>query len=1162
MRDQRTGASDPEKSSSRWRQLLLNRWVLAGVSAIVLYALLGFFLAPWLVKHYVKNYAVEKLKRKVSIASVRINPFLLTFEVKGFSLREADKRPIMGLGRLFVDFELSSLFRWAWTFADIRIERPSLYIEVQPNGRLNLADLVEALPKSEGPSNEDHQPPRLLLQHAAIVDGSFTFGDRSVRTPATETFSPLNLEFKEMSTLPDRKGPYTFKAKLLEGGTVSWSGTLSLHPFFSEGELNIAGFKLATAWKFAQDTVHLSPPEGEADFSSRYRLGYQKHAPSLVLQDTDLALKGLWLAEKGKNTPILALEAIKAAGIHFDLQQHEITVPNIIVRNGKIAASMDDKGVFSWEKLIARQEPGNEVPPTAVASIPDRQPWRLTTQEVKMEDVAVDYVDHSRAVPLEMTIDALNILLNASAEIGNGPAKAGVNGLAVTLHRAAISETGKGIPVFTLDKLALEDGRIDMGSRAISFAGMKASGGSTSVVREKDGRIRLVEMLTPGGRSPKKSEITKTGEQAQAEEHPWSFRLDDFELSGFGVALEDRTFVPHIVYDLKDIRVSLKNITNDKKTPIDFDAGFQLAQGGSAGIRGKVSQSGDHVDARAKISSINLKPLDPAVSRFTYLALESGTISAVTRVNYRAAKSGPQLQADGSMSLNKLKLNEVDSGERFLNWKAMSGNGIKFSLSPQRLQIEEVKLLEPGVKVVIFKDRSVNLAKVLKRQEKAGSDTKAQLKNPTAAPSKDHRDLFPIDIARVRVDNGAVDFADFSLVLPFAAHVTDFNGGIADISSNPSRFASLKFSGKVDKYGLSSVKGRLKPFLPKMFTDITASFRNVRMKTFSPYSVTFAGRKISSGKLNLNLEYKIQNSELQGNNNVVLEEFTLGERVKTPNAINLPLDLAVALLTDAEGKIDVAVPVHGNVDNPKFAYGRVIWKAVVNLITKIATAPFRALGSLFGGKGEQLDAIAFDPGSARLLPPEMEKIKKVSEALKKRPKLRLVVAGRFDPEMDGKALRTERVRRALALQTGLKLAPGEEPGPLSFDTAKIQGALEELLQKRKGDHAIADFEAQYEKETGKKAKRMNFAMALVGWGSSDTAFYRAVFKELVKLEPLTDSDLMNLAKRRAEGIVNEVKAAGGLAATRVTTGSPGPVKKTSGKTVNTGLSLDIVKPTS
>jgi hypothetical protein len=1159
MHDRIEDPNDSREPERQWRRLIFNRWLLAGIASITLYALLGFLLAPWLVKYYAKNYAAEKLKRHVSIAEVRINPFLFTFEAKGFTLREADNRPIFGFSRLFVDFELSSLFRWAWTFADIHIEQPSLSMEIQPNGRLNMADLADSFPKSEKPSAKDGKPPRLLLEHAEIVDGSVTFSDRSVPTPATETFAPLNLEFQDISTLPERKGPYTIRAKLPGGGLVGWRGDVFLNPLQSQGQLSITGFKLATAWKFIQDKLLLKSPKGEVDFSTRYQFSYQAHVPHLVLQDTNFALKELSLTEKGTDTPILALSAVEASGMRFDYQKHEITVPSITVNNGKIAVSVDKNGNLNWQKLIAHQQSENAAPPTPTARIPEDRFWRWNTKAVKVENIAMDYVDRSRINPLEIGVGALDMRWNASGEIGNGPVKANVNDLAVTLNQIALSEAGKRISLFNLDKLAIEGGGIDIANRAISIKTIKALGGSTRIVRGQNGRIRLIEFLAPADRGAIKRKVVETRARAQVEEHPWSFRLSDFELDGFKVALKDRTFAPDIAYDVDDIRVSLKNITNDKKTPIDFDAAIRVGQGGSVLTSGQVSQTADRVDARVKITNINLGPLHPAVTRSTRLSLKTGSISASSHVTYRAEKSGPRLSMDGSMHLNRLLLNESDTGERFLSWKAMSASGIKFRLSPRRLRIGEIKLVEPASKIVIFKDRSINLGKVIKASDAAGKEAKPLSKKSVPENPRGDGKLFPVSIERVRVDNGTVDYADLSLVLPFATHVTDFKGGISDISSNTEKLASLEFNGKVDEYGYSRVNGRLSPFSPKKFTDITVLFRNVRLQPFSPYSATFAGRKISSGTLDMNLEYKIKNSELLGENNIVLKEFTLGERVNSPNAIHLPLDLAIALLTDAEGKIDVAVPVRGNVDNPKFSYGRVIWKAFVNLITKIATAPFRALGNLFGGKGEQLAAIGFDPGSAHLLPPEMEKIKKISEALKKRPQLKLVVAGRFDPQSDGKALRTARVKRALAVETGMKLAPGEEPGPLSFDTAKMQSALEKMLKKRNGDDAVSSFVTRYEKETGKKAKPMNFAMALVGWKSSDTALYKAMFNELVKLEPLTDKDLMALARMRAEEVVNQVKTAGQLDDTRVIAGSPGPVKKTSAGTVDIGLSLEVIK---
>jgi hypothetical protein len=1162
MNDRIADTKDPEPTPGGWRQILLNRWLLTGIAAVVLYALLGFLLTPWIVKRYVSNYAVEKLKRKASIAEVRVNPFLFTFEAKDFVLEEADNRPIMGFDRLFVDFQLSSLFRWAWTFADIRLEQPSLYVEIQPNGRLNFADLADSLPKSEDSPPTDTQPPRLLVHHTVVIGGSFTFSDLSDTTHAQETFWPLNLEFKEISTIPERKGPYTVKADLPGGGTVGWQGEISLHPVFSEGKLNMAGFKLATAWKFVQDELNLSEPAGEMNFSTHYRFDYQKHNALLVLKDAKFALKGLLLTEKGKNTPLIALKAIDADGIRFDLQSRELMVPNIVVRDGKVAATVDEKGVIDWQKLVIRQNPTDVTAPIPDTSTSESRPWRLKVEQVKVENVAMNYTDRSRVNPIALAVGGLNVVLNTSAQIGTGPVKAIVDDLEITLNRVSILEAGDDTPFLSLDKLALNDGHIDIGRREIKMTQVGATGGGTSVVRGKDGRIRLLEMLNPGDKGRLKRNIAKTGMKARAEGKPWSFSLDTFEMNGFRVAMKDNTITPAIVYDLKDIRASLKNLTNDGKTPIDFKTDLKVVQGGSIKINGQVSQVGDRADARVKITGINLKPLHPAVAEFTSLALESGDISASARVKYRSAKSGPQLRTNGSVSVNKLMLSEQDTGERFLEWKQMSANGLKFALSPDRLQIEEVRLLEPGAKIVIFKDRSVNLAKVLKNSDSVGDETLTdQAKAPVATPNKD-RPLFPVSIERIRVEKGVVDFADFSLVLPFATHVTDFSGGATGISSNPASQTNVKLEGKVDEYGFTTVGGGLSPFAPKTFTDLTVTFQNVEMKPFSPYSATFAGRKIASGTLNLKLEYKIQNSELLGDNKVVLEQFTLGERVEAPNAIHLPLDLAIALLTDTEGKIDLAVPVSGNVDNPKFSYGYVIRQALVNLITKIVTAPFRALGGLLGDKNEQMDAISFQPGSDRLLPPELKKLKNVIEALEKRPQLRLVIHGRFDPKIDGKALRTERVKRALAEQMKVKLSPDEAPGPVAFNTAKTQKSLEKLLKIRVGDKAVGDFKTKYEKETGQKAKRVKPYLALFGLESSDTIFYQAIFEDLVRLEPLLDNDLQDLARQRAEAIEKALKATGGLGPARVTTGSPGPVKKASTDNVNTSLALDVIKPAS
>ncbi|MHB8811361.1 MAG: DUF748 domain-containing protein, partial [Desulfobulbaceae bacterium] len=405
---------------------------------------------------------------------------------------------------------------------------------------------------------------------------------------------------------------------------------------------------------------------------------------------------------------------------------------------------------------------------------------------------------------------------------------------------------------------------------------------------------------------------------------------------------------------------------------------------------------------------------------------------------------------------------------------------------------------------------------------------------PAKQPGKEP---FPLQLERVRLDNGVVEFADLSLALPFAARIEKFKGTVLNITGEPTARATLKFSGLVDQYGQAGAEGSLAPLDPKHFTDIKVNFRNVELLPISPYTVTFAGRRVASGRLDLDLGYKIKDSELLGDHRAVLRNFTLGEKVESPNALDLPLDLpldlAIALLTDREDKIDVAVPVRGNLNNPKFSYGHVIWQAVLNLLTKIVTAPFQALGALFGAGSTPPDRVLFEPGQAEPAPPEREKLQQVAAALNQRPRLTLTVPGVFARDLDGKSLRDMAVRRSLATLLEATLPPGEDPGPVAFDHAKTQRALEELAG---GKGTMAEFQAAYAASAGVKARRVNPVLVLFGKGSDDLEFYRALFQHLVDTAPLAEEELRNLAATRRDAVIRELKDRAGLTPERLVAG--------------------------
>jgi uncharacterized protein involved in outer membrane biogenesis len=1117
-------------------RILRSRWFLTCGGVLAAYAFAGFFLLPWLVVRYLPDIARDSLQRQASVAQVGINPFLLTFVANDLRLAESDGAPIVGVRRLSVDFESSSLLRRAWVFADITVDGLDLHAVTGADGRMNLMQLVADARGDKPPApKKDAAPVRMVLQHVALRDGRLSYTDRSGPTPASATLTPVNLEFNNLSTLPERKGPYVVQAQLPGGGTLRWRGEVSLQPVASEGELTITQFTPANVWRFLQDEFRLDLPEGAVDFATHYRFLLAGGKPQLLLDGAALTLADLSLRQPGAKQPLLQMHKVELSGAGFDLQRRELTVPKLSLSDGQVTAGIAPDGTLDWQTIaVPDVKPvGTPAAEPAVTT----EPWRVRLDALRVADVGVRVSDQSRAAPLTLEVGKVALRAGAQIEIGAAGTRVTSNDLHLELSKIAVARPADKTPFAALDSVTLEGDAIDTGKRDIGLRELDVRGGEARLARDAQGNIDPLASLAARehARAP-----------AAAPGAAWHFRLGEFRLSGFTLALADRGFEPAVGYDLADVSATLKNLSDDLHARVPFEAALKVAQGGSLDATGSFVPDGSGADARLKLSGLNLVPLQPVLARYATLTLNSGKVSASATLKYQARKSGPTLRADGSLGVAALEIDEAQGGDRFLSWKSLSASGIRFGLAPDRLTINEIRLQQPGAKITIFKDRSVNLATAFKKQE-------AQPKVDSGA-----RNPFPVSVERVRLEGGSVDFSDLSLVLPFAAQVRELGGVVSGISSDPASRAEMKLEGRVDQTGLARVDGALSPFAPKRFMDLRTVFRNVEMVPMTPYSATFAGRKIATGRLSLDLEYKIKDGKLEGNNKVLLDKFTLGERVEAPNALHLPLDLAIALLSDSQGRIDVAVPVSGDVNSPQFSYGHLVWQAIVTVIKNIVTAPFRALGALLGGGATKLDAVAFDPGSARVLPTELDKLKKVAEALRQRPQLKVIVDGRYQEALDGKSLRAEKVRRELAAAMNVKLASGEEPGPVAFDNAKTQRALEKLMAERAGKDAMAEFTAQFEKRAGRKAVRVNPALALFGKGTEDREFYEALYRRVVELHPLPGAELQALGKQRAAAVSQALVKDAGVDAARVALGKAEATGEAPQDTIETRLRLDVL----
>ncbi|MEH6586568.1 MAG: DUF748 domain-containing protein [Halioglobus sp.] len=426
----------------------------------------------------------------------------------------------------------------------------------------------------------------------------------------------------------------------------------------------------------------------------------------------------------------------------------------------------------------------------------------------------------------------------------------------------------------------------------------------------------------------------------------------------------------------------------------------------------------------------------------------------------KANLSGGQLNVDGGATLNEFLPVEVrmdgdlsdfsatvaSSEEALTRWDTVRWKQLRVNLDERTADMEKLMIHGYEGRLHIAKDGSINASNVW--QEEVGERAGAIVED------LDLDKPWQVHLPEIFISDSAIDFKDESLPIPFRAVVGDVNGEILNLSSNPGASAKVDIKGSVDGYAPVVLVGSAAPFSELPALDLNLSFTGVDLVMLTPYSGTYAGYAIERGLLNLDLGYSLQDNHLEGKNNIVIEQLKLGDKVASDKALDLPLGLAIALLTDLNGVIDLKVPVEGDVDNPEFAIGGVIASAVVNLITKAVTAPFTLLASLVGAE-DDLQRIAFPAGSAELNEPAIAKLDQLYQALAQRPGLTLIVSGRLNMESD-----RGRLQRAQLEEQLLE-----------------QGIASEDISKRGPDYMAAVIE-RYQSLTGDSSGQVSFSEQL------------------------------------------------------------------------------------
>ena len=724
---------------------------------------------------------------------------------------------------------------------------------------------------------------------------------------------------------------------------------------------------------------------------------------------------------------------------------------------------------------------------------------------------------------------------------------------------------GNKAKAIALNNIAVGPIAVDLTKQHAVVNTATVKGGQVNVKRNAQGELDLLASINdwiPAEPTPKPAAKQPS---AEAPTQPWAYSVNAVAVSGINAAFEDESMKPSLKVGLNNIAVSSSGISQNLNKALPLKASLNLESGGDISVDGTLTPATAAAQLNVEINALALKLAQPLIGQFAKLDLVNGAVSSKGKATYNANEQS----YTGSFAVTNLRLNEAGSKNSFFEFKRLSAPSL--TASAKGLNISQLTLEGLDTALLIAKDKSTNISRILVSNpapattEKPPATDQGKTK-PSKAPA------FAVNINRFKIANSQLDFADESLFIPFGTRINNLEGVLNGLSNKPGARGELALTGAIDEYGEADARGTVNLLDPTAFMDIAVKFNNVEMSNLTAYSGTFANRKIESGKLSLNLNYKIENQQLNSTNQVVVDKLKLGERVQSPQGRDLPLELAIAILEDRNGRIDLGLPITGDLNDPQFSFGAIVMKTIGNVLSKIVTAPFRALGSLFGGSdSEELGQVTFTAGANTLSPSQREGLKKLGEALSTRPNLALTVQGTWAPT-DKTAIQNLQMRRAVAAQAGEKLQASDDPGPLALNSEATQKAIEALFEKRLSGGELASLKTGFrtanpgQLEQGMAGKALGQITSLFKEtrelsnsevnALKDKNFHAVLAQKLQDSEQVTPAQLQALATQRQQLITNSLAAAG-VPAERVKTATPKEIKANEDKTVPIELGVAV-----
>lgn len=623
--------------------------------------------------------------------------------------------------------------------------------------------------------------------------------------------------------------------------------------------------------------------------------------------------------------------------------------------------------------------------------------------------------------------------------------------------------------------------------------------------------------------------------------------------------------------DLKDFNLG-SDESGEQRSSVNLS--LRLNGEGTASFQGDFALSPLSATLKVICSNLDMTPSRSYIPDRVKVRLNGGKLSTDGELKVVHSKeSGLAIEYAGSCLLSDLSAVDKTKEQAVVGWKGLDLQGMKVSTAPLVVHIDKATVQELSSRVAISPERKLNLLELVEPAQSVAPETsapapQASIPEPSPAPppppvSPEKRktgksktpskgtakqvsagarpsvatgapatanktgssstpavatapaasSALSLLVQQIVFENGLIDFSDESIQPPIRVQMMEINGAITGLSSEKSSKADINLKGSVDKRSPLAITGKLSPFADDLFAEVKLSFKDFDMTRLDPYARKYMGYTLEKGNLTLDLTYLVAKKKLDSQNNIFFDQLRLGEKVESPDAVGLPLKFAISLLQDRAGGLRLEIPVQGRVDDPKFGLGKIIWKAISNLILKVVTAPFALLGGLFGGggggagAGEDLGYLDFDPGSMTLSGPALKKVETIAKIMYERPGLQIDIEGHADPVKERELLRQARIKEITKAQKA-KEPPkkGKEPPPTQGDIPPAE--QESLLRKA-------------------------FAEQIGNEDLSKKLSLDVIKKQLLDKVPVSDDEVKAVAAQRAAAVRDQLVNAGKIEANRI-----------------------------